>query len=70
MDAHDAQWLLGYVLLGLVFGCAGWAMGRRRSRGGLGFILGFVFTILGLVAIAYILRKEEEDDDGPRPGFS
>ena len=66
MDEEVARWLVGALFMGSLFGGAGWAIGRRKERGGLGFVLGFFFWLLGIILIACINRS---DDDGPRPGL-
>jgi len=38
----------------VVFGLVGWAMGRGKGRGGLGFILGAFLGVIGLIIMAFI----------------
>jgi hypothetical protein len=41
----------------LVSMCVGFRVGRRKGRGGLGFLLGLLFNIFGVIAIAVIDPK-------------
>ncbi len=51
MEDAGTRLVVGLVL-GVVFGLVGWAVGRPKGLGGLGFILGFFLSILGVIIIA------------------
>jgi len=46
------------ILLAFLFGLAGWSVGRTRIIGGFGgALVGFFFTILGVIIIYLLPRK-------------
>lgn len=47
------------ILLELVTGTIGWSIGESTNKGGLGFILGFLFSVFGIIMILCIRGDEK-----------
>ena len=45
---------MGFLVLFLVMGLIGWAIGESKNRGGLGFILGFFLGFIGWIIVAVL----------------
>lgn len=47
------------ILFELVTGTIGWSIGESINKGGLGFILGFIFSVFGIIMILCIKGDEK-----------
>ena len=64
MEDAGSRLIIG-IVAGVVFGLVGWAVGRSKGLGGIGFLLGFFLNILGVIIIFFM--GGDSSSGGGRP---